>query len=74
MLKKADQTTIIKFSRIGDKAHIWTSDKTIMTKLDKIYKRSNEHFEKNKLYAVEYIAEKKKIRFSKPKEGLNEMV
>ena len=37
-----EQETVIQISRSSDKMRIWTSDKTIMTKLDKLVSSSSE--------------------------------
>lgn len=39
----SEQETVIQFSRDGETMNIYTSDSTVMTKLDKIYKRKREH-------------------------------
>ena len=36
-----EQETTIQFDRDGDMARIWTSDTTVMTKLDKLVKTSD---------------------------------
>ena len=42
-MKKADQNTTINFSRTGDGMTIITTDRTVMTKLDKLCE-SSEHY------------------------------
>ena len=37
-----EQETTIQFSRKGDKAVVWTSDSTVMTKLDKLVQKSKQ--------------------------------
>lgn len=37
-----EQETTVQFSRIGDAATIWTSDATVMTKLDKLVGKSSQ--------------------------------
>lgn len=37
-----EQETVIQISRSSDKMKIWTSDKTMMTKLDKLVSGSSE--------------------------------
>lgn len=39
----SEQETVVQFDRDGETMNIYTSDTTIMTKLDKIYKRKREH-------------------------------
>lgn len=41
----ADQETVIQFSRNSDEVTIWTSDSTVMTKMDKRCKKSPEYYE-----------------------------
>lgn len=36
-----EQETTIQFDRVGDKANIFTSDSTVMTKLDKLVENSD---------------------------------
>ena len=41
-IQVSEQETTVQFSREGDKAVIWTSDSTVMTKLDKLVQRSKQ--------------------------------
>ena len=43
----SEQDTVIQFSRDSETATIWTSDRTVMTKLDKLVKDG-----KNKLWRL----------------------
>ena len=43
----SEQDTVIQFSRDGETATVWTSDRTVMTKLDKLVKDG-----KNKLWRL----------------------
>ena len=49
----SEQETVIQFGRDGETMNIYTSDSTVMTKLDKIYKRKREHIADGQIYAVE---------------------
>ena len=40
-LAKMEQETVIQFSRDSDEAIVWTSDRTVMTKLDKMVGKSD---------------------------------
>lgn len=62
-LSTEEQETVIRFDRNGDVAHIYTSDSTIMTKLDKIYTRVNEHKSDGETVAVDYDVDKKLVSF-----------
>lgn len=58
-----EQETTIVFDRQHEKMKIYTSDVTMMTKLDKIYKRTKEYFDKGKVFAVEYEPKKSLLTF-----------
>ena len=49
-----EQETVIQWYRTNDAAMIYTSDRTMITKLDKIYPRRKELYDHGKIYAVEY--------------------
>ena len=59
----SEQETVIQFDRDGETMNIYTSDSTVMTKLDKIYKRKREHRADGQLYAVEYDVDKRLLSF-----------
>lgn len=59
----SEQETVIQFDRDGETMNIYTSDSTVMTKLDKIYKRTREHRADGQLYAVEYDVDKRLLSF-----------
>lgn len=44
-----EQETTISFSRDKDSAEIWTSDRTVMTKLDKLCEESPEYWKCKKV-------------------------
>lgn len=68
-----EQETTISFSRTEDGAEIWTSDKTMMTKLDRLCSESPENYKLIKADKVKgtdavafktyHIADKKLISF-----------
>ncbi len=67
-----EQETVIQFSRDSDDAVIWTSDSTIMTKLDKLVDYKNWHKVKvdkidSEIVAKEYRANKSLISFRSKK-------
>lgn len=69
-----EQETVVTYSRNDDKAVIYTTDTTVMTKLDKmggVYKRVKESKESGVVVAVTYEAPKRLIsyrsRVMKPK-------
>ncbi len=39
-----EQETVIQISRDGNEANVWTSDVTMMTRLDKLVRRSPENY------------------------------
>lgn len=47
-----EQETTISFSRIGDRVDIWTSDTTMITKLDKLCESAPELYKVNKVGKV----------------------
>ena len=59
----SEQETVIQFSRDGETMNIYTSDSTVMTKLDKIYKRKREHIADGQIYAVAYDVDKRLLSF-----------
>lgn len=58
-----EQETTIVFDRGHQNMKIYTADTTMMTKLDKIYKRSKEILDHGKLFAVEYVVNKELLSF-----------
>ena len=65
-----EQETTINFSRSGKKMIVWTSDSTVMTKLDKLVKSAPSEWEISKvdtingeIVAKEYRASKSRITF-----------
>jgi len=61
-----EQETVVTYSRNDDKAVIYTTDSTVMTKLDKmggVYKRVKESKESGVVVAVTYEAPKRLISF-----------
>jgi len=63
-----EQETTVSFCRAEQTAKIWTSDTTVMTKLDKLVNRDPENWsctlQKDKegdVIAKEYIVQKKKL-------------
>ena len=47
-----EQETTISFSRVGDRVDIWTSDTTMITKLDKLCETAPELYQVNKVGKV----------------------
>lgn len=60
-----EQETVIQYRRVDDFLTIWTSDPTVMTKLDKQEEWVLTKTEKadNKVYAKEYRAPKRLLSF-----------
>lgn len=63
-----EQETTISFSRTEESAKIWTSDSTVMTKLDKLVERDSDNWsceeQKDKdgdIIAKVYFVQKKKL-------------
>ena len=78
-----EQETTINFSRAQDAVDVWTSDKTVMTKLDKLcnsapdfYKLIAEHKAQDDVGAIiskEYrISDKRMLSFRSMKRNLTE--
>ena len=78
-----EQETTINFSRTQDAVDVWTSDKTVMTKLDKLcnsapdfYKLIAEHRAQDDVGAItskEYrISDKRMLSFRSMKRNLTE--
>jgi len=59
----AERETIIRFDRAEDTCSIYTADKTIMTRLDKLYKCTKEYADSEGVYAKEYTTNKRLISF-----------
>lgn len=65
----AEQETVIQFSRDTEEVTVWTSDRTIMTKLDKLCDASPKNYkikevdyvEGNKVYNRVYALKNKKL-------------
>ena len=66
-----EQETVIQFDRNGTVCHVYTTDLTVMAKLDKKYKRVKQDYVNGKLIAAYYEFDKKLITFrskiTKPK-------
>ena len=58
-----EQETTIIFDRAGATARIYTADNTMITQLDKKYKRTKEYRDKGDLDAVEYEIDKSLLSF-----------
>lgn len=63
-----EQETTVSFARCEKIAKIWTSDTTVMTKLDKLVARDPENWQSKEqkdrdgdIIAKEYIVQKKKL-------------
>ena len=55
--------THVIYDRIHDNMTIYTSDPVQINRLDKIYKRSKEYIDHEKLFAVEYEVDKSLLTF-----------
>lgn len=58
-----EQETVITYGREETAARIYTTDTTVMMKLDKLYKRVEEKNNGGEVVAVTYSAPKNKICF-----------
>lgn len=73
-----EQETVIQISRNSDKMRIWTSDRTMMTKLDKMCEKSaewrcvGENFEDGVVVDKEYTSSKKLLTFRSSRRVLTE--
>jgi len=62
-LTNEEKETIIIFDRSSDECVINTCDRTVMTKLDKLYKCTKEDSDDEGTYAKEYTTRKQLISF-----------
>ena len=69
---KQEQETVIQFDRTADDMSIWTSDTTIMTKLDKIYPRHHVQKQNRHVWAVEYLVPKRLLTFRSSKNKVSD--
>lgn len=60
-----EQETVIQFDRNGTVCHVYTTDSTMMTKLDKIHKRVKQDYVGGKPIAAYYEFDKKLLSFKK---------
>ena len=58
-----EQETVIQFDRNGTVCHVYTTDLTVMTKLDKIHKRVKQDYVNGKPIAAYYEFDKKLLSF-----------
>lgn len=58
-----EQETVIQFDRNGTVCHVYTTDSTVMTKLDKIHKRVKQDYVNGKPIAAYYEFDKKLLPF-----------
>lgn len=58
-----EQETVIQFDRSGTTCHVYTTDSTMMTKLDKIHKRVRQDYVNRKPIAAYYEFDKKLLSF-----------
>lgn len=63
-----EQETVINFQRVGNNASIWTSDSTMITKIDKLCEKSPEFYKvqsvdivDGKVLAKEYLITDKNL-------------
>ena len=60
-----EQETVIQFDRNGTVCHVYTTDSTVMTKLDKIHKRVKQDYVGGKPIAAYYEFDKGLLSFRK---------
>lgn len=58
-----EQETVIQFDRNGDTATIYTTDSTVVNKLDKKYERTRIHRSGKQISAIEYDVPKNMVSF-----------
>lgn len=58
-----EQETVVQYSRNIDTATIYTTDSTVVNKLDKKYKRTRIHRSGGQISAIEYDIPKKMISY-----------
>lgn len=58
-----EQETVIRFDRNSTVCHVYTTDSTMMTKLDKIHKRVRQDYINGKPIAAYYEFDKKLLSF-----------
>lgn len=58
-----EQETVIQFDRNSDTCTVYTTDSTMMTKLDKKYKRVKQDYANKKPIAAYYEFDKKLLSF-----------
>ena len=58
-----EQETVVQYSRNTDTATIYTTDSTVVNKLDKKYKRTRIHRSGGQISAIEYDIPKKMISY-----------
>jgi hypothetical protein len=58
-----EQETVIQFDRNGTVCHVYTTDSTVMTKLDKIHKSVKQDYVNGKPIAAYYEFDKKLLSF-----------
>lgn len=66
-----EQETVIQFDRNGTVCHVYTTDSTMMTKLDKIHKRVKQDYVNGKPIAAYYEFDKKLLSFKKKRAKQN---
>lgn len=58
-----EQETVVQYSRNTDTATIYTTDSTVVNKLDKKYKRTRIHCSGGQISAVEYDIPKSMVSY-----------
>lgn len=58
-----EQETVVQYSRNTDTATIYTTDSTVVNKLDKKYKRTRIHRSGGQISAIKYDIPKKMISY-----------
>jgi hypothetical protein len=68
-----EQETVIQFDRNGTVCHVYTTDLTVMTKLDKIHKRVKQDYVNGKPVAAYYEFDKKLITFRSGRKKMSDL-
>ena len=63
VVPKDEQETVIQFNRDSDIAAIYTTDSTVVNKLDKKYERTRIHRSDKQISAIEYDIPKSMVSF-----------
>lgn len=72
-LSKLEMETVVNYNRGEDMAELYTADRTVMTKLDKLCKQAPENYKLIKQDSISktYLFSKKLLSFRSGKRNLN---